>query len=205
MIEVQRSVRQKFWQSDISHPVVWVIFSVFISLLVHACNTDKYQSTGQVARARFLYELKISTTEAYSQIVDLHQAQIRINGKEQTRIAFIAGTRIIEVPLNCIQKIRFSTLGPISPYAGTTQPRGKFRIRMEIFAEGETGQPNAVSITCDSIPDFYIIGQESRYVKRIFRNNTENFDISEIQFLQITDLAAKPQSPESEKPDTKLQ
>lgn len=184
---------------EILHPIIWVILMIFIGLTVPGCNLDKYQSTGQVSRARYLYELKITPTEAYSAPVDLHQAQIRINGKEQTRIAFIAGTRIIEVPLNCIQRIRFSNLAPINPYT-TNQPKAsKFRIRMEIFAEGESGQPNAVAITCDSIPDFYIIGQESRYVKRVFRNNTENFEMGEIQFLQITDLAAQPQSSPAEK------
>jgi len=199
MINKRHSPLRIFSGREIFHPIVWAIFAIFIALIVHACNMDKYQSPGQVSRARFLYELKITPTEAYSAPVDLHQAQIRINGKEQTRIAFIAGTRIIEVPLNCIQRIRFSNLAPLNPYT-TNQPKAsKFRIRMEIFAEGEAGQPSAVAITCDSIPDFYIIGQESRYVKRVFRNNTENFEMGEIQFLGITDLAAQPQSSPTEK------
>lgn len=203
MSDLQHSVKQRFRNPKKLQQITWIFLFLGI-LFIPACDTEQYQNPGQIGRARYLYELRITTTESYSQSVHLKKAQIRINGKEQTRIAFIAGTRIIEVPFQYIQRIRFSNIGPSSPYSGMNQRSGNNRIRMEIFAEGETGQPNGVSITCDSIPDFYVIGQESRYVKRVFRNDAENFDMQEIQILQITDLAAKPQTSKTEPSDPRL-
>lgn len=165
----------------------------------NSCSTDMYRKTDPVQANRFKYELLITTAGSYSTSVSLKNAIIRINDKEQEIIGFIDGTRIIEVPLKYIKSIRFPQATSARNLNNSALKTYRNRYKMIIQADGEPGNPGGVTIACDSIPKFYVFGQESRYVKRRFINCSRYIQMHEIKFLRRIDTKLLSTVPPSNK------
>jgi len=166
-------------------------------MIISACETGPYSRRTPATQSRYRYQLEITTTEAYDNKVTLKNARIFINDKEQPIIGFIDGTRVIKVPFQYINSIAFSQTESTLPYYNYPRGQSNARWKMIIRAEGEQGEPGGITIICDSIPNLYITGQESRYVERRFINNPYRIDMREIKFIERIDLNQQP-TPSSE-------
>ncbi len=147
---------------------------------------------------QYRYELVITTADPYSTPVTLKNAQILINNKELNTLVWRERTKFVQIPIAAIRSISFSNVGS-GPAAGEfAGPALNSTTQMRILAEGEPGDADGEIITCDSIPNFSIVGQESPYVKRVFQNSLNRFDMQEIKFIRRIDLnQAKTKPPET--------